>query len=111
MIYTVIPLGYMQYINGLLAKFENFSTSFLQEVFDFLKPVDWKIIIVAGYALHLQRQELPFRIVHKDNMNSLRLDPLEPQQFSVPVLQYHKDYPCRPMRLLSLNGLTALMPR
>ena len=47
MIYTVIPLGYMQYIDGLLAKFENFSTSFLQEVFDFLEPINWKIVILV----------------------------------------------------------------
>ena len=35
---------------------------------------------------------LPLRVVHRDNEPPLRLDPLEPRQFPISMLQYHS--PC-----------------
>ena len=48
---------------------------------------------VCGDALHLKRQELALRLVDGEYADALRLDPLEPQQFPVSVLQYHSYAP------------------
>ena len=44
---------------------------------------------VGGDALHLERQELALRLVDGEHADTLRLDPLEPQQFPISMLQYH----------------------